>query len=103
MDNLNLYDFKANRQPVGQFRNRHPFIDQNIQLESGDFVFLFSDGFPDQFVGEKGNKYSYRSLRELTIDIYSNKNPIEQLANEFEKWKGSEDQIDDVLLMGFWV
>ena len=92
----------ANKQPIGKFENRKPFTQERIQLEKGDCLYLFTDGFADQFGGPKGKKYMYKNFRDLlekntALALNEQK---KELNNEFEQWHGSLEQIDDVCVMG---
>ena len=84
------------------YSNASDFTNHSVQLNEGDYVFLFSDGFADQFGGDKGKKLKYRPFRDLlisTIDqgLEKQKNI---LAQEFEKWRGNMEQVDDVCVIG---
>jgi serine phosphatase RsbU (regulator of sigma subunit) len=71
-------------------------------VQKGDTIYIFSDGFADQFGGTKGSKYMKYNLKKLLLEICQ-KPMAEQksiLEYEFEKWKGSFNQIDDVTIMG---
>jgi serine phosphatase RsbU (regulator of sigma subunit) len=71
-------------------------------LKKGDSLYLFTDGFADQFGGTKGKKFKYKPLQELLLTA-SEKETNEQekmLDNVLENWKGKLDQVDDILLMG---
>jgi len=92
----------TNKQPVGKFENRKPFNQERIQLEKGDCLYLFTDGFADQFGGPKGKKFMYKKFRDLL-----EKNTLLQLSEQkdelntqFEQWRGSLEQIDDVCVIG---
>lgn len=102
MRNGEIIEFKANKQPIGQFDQAMPFNTTSINLEEGDIIYLFSDGFIDQFGGEKGKKLRAKYLRELLIQGY--KKPMEEqkifLDTFFENWRGTLEQIDDVCLVG---
>ncbi|PCJ27222.1 MAG: hypothetical protein COA97_04455 [Flavobacteriales bacterium] len=78
------------------------YTNHAIQLKEGDCVYLFSDGFADQFGGPKGKKFMYKQLREVLVSL--NKRTMEEqrqiLESVFQNWKGLEEQVDDVLLMG---
>ena len=81
------------------------FTQENIKLHRGDTIYLFSDGFADQFGGEKGKKYKYKPFKQLLINI-QNKSMMEQkkhLSHVFDEWKGDREQIDDVCVIGFKV
>ncbi len=95
-------EIKATRQAVGKIEKPMPFKSNAIQLHSGDQIYLFSDGFADQFGGEKGKKMMKRRFKELLIS--NGKEPMKtqelKLSNYFNAWKGELDQIDDVCVMG---
>ena len=65
-------------------------------------IYLFSDGYPDQFGGKKGKKFMVNQFRQLLLSIH--KKPMEEqkrlLDKTLEDWKGAEDQVDDILVMG---
>jgi serine phosphatase RsbU (regulator of sigma subunit) len=56
--NGGLLEYKADKQPIGRYENRKPFTNHEIELQKGDAIYLFSDGYHDQFGGEKGKKLS---------------------------------------------
>ncbi|HRE97356.1 MAG TPA: SpoIIE family protein phosphatase [Flavobacteriales bacterium] len=73
-----------------------------MQLEKGDTLYLFTDGYADQFGGNYGKKFMYKRLKELLIAI-SNDSPAQQkekLHTNFNTWKGELDQVDDVCFIG---
>lgn len=102
-----LHQIKGDKFPIGVNPGGLPddYNNHVVQLKEGDCVYLFSDGYADQFGGPKGKKFMYRQLREKLLEV--NKLPMphqkEMLLNTFNKWMGKEDQIDDVLLMGIRV
>jgi serine phosphatase RsbU (regulator of sigma subunit) len=95
-------EFKADRQPAGVYRKEKPFTDHTIQLEKGDIFYIFSDGFYSQFGGESSEKMKMSHFKNILTEI--SQLPInrqkEELESKFSVWKGSELQIDDVLVMG---
>jgi serine phosphatase RsbU (regulator of sigma subunit) len=99
-----LHEIKADKFPIGV--NLDGVVDnyQNhtIQLQKGDCVYLFSDGYADQFGGEKGKKFKYNQLKNLFIEIA--KKPVDEqkqiIANAFDVWKGGLEQVDDVVVIG---
>jgi len=97
-----LVEYVATKQPVGQHDNLTKFNTIEIQLEPGDAVYVFSDGFPDQFGGAKGKKYKYSTFRKSLLANFHH--PMETqkqlLENEFNNWKGDLEQIDDVCVIG---
>jgi serine phosphatase RsbU (regulator of sigma subunit) len=102
--NDELIEFKGDKFPVGGYIHDeiNHFTNHKIQLNPGDTLYLFSDGFPDQFGGEKGKKFKYKSFKEsLTL---ANKLPISQqkayLNDTYLTWKGEHEQTDDILIIG---
>jgi len=95
-------EIKANKQPIGNFLNATPFTNHTFKLESGDTVYIFTDGYQDQFGGDKGKKLKASGLKKLLETNYS-KSMDEQkeiISETFEKWRGSLEQIDDVCVIG---
>lgn len=78
------------------------FTTHSIALEKGDLIYIFSDGFADQFGGDKGKKFKYQPFQQLLVK--NNNKGIDQqrmiILNEFETWKGASEQVDDVLIIG---
>ncbi|RLD26039.1 MAG: serine/threonine protein kinase, partial [Bacteroidetes bacterium] len=97
-----LTEFKTDKMPVSIHEVMHPFNGQEINLKPGDTVYIFSDGYADQFGGPLGKKFKYRSLKNLLVSN-SDKDMMEQgllLDQAFERWKGDIEQIDDVVVIG---
>lgn len=99
------FEIRGDRQHVGYSRKSELFETQIIDIQKGDMIYLFSDGYQDQFGGERGKKYMKRRLKELLIRIH--KLPlVEQydiIKLEFHNWKGEHHQVDDVAVMGILV
>ena len=97
-----LLETKANKQPIGKFDNLLPYTTHSFVLEKGDTVYIFSDGYPDQFGGEKGKKYKSGNFKKFLLSIQedSMEKQLTLLIAEFEKWRGSMEQIDDVCVIG---
>ncbi len=74
-----------------------------INLEPGDTFYIFSDGYPDQFGGDKNKKYMTPPFRRYLLSISHEEMPKQKelLDEEFNRWKGEEEQVDDVLVIGF--
>ncbi len=97
-----MNELTANKQPIGRSDNPVPFKTHTIQLAKGDSIYLFTDGFPDQFGGEKGKKFKYRPFQEYLF-VNSSQSMQEQKTNlfqTFETWRGLLEQIDDVCVVG---
>lgn len=96
---------KGDRQPVGSWVMERPFGSQSIQLCPGDMLYLFSDGFADQFGGPMNAKYRTKGLAELLMSVAPR--PVEEqheaVTYAFFDWMGEHEQMDDVSLMGIRV
>ncbi|CAG5076272.1 tetratricopeptide repeat protein [Parvicella tangerina] len=97
-----LLEFKPDKQPIGYSFSSQPFTNQKFQLIESDMVYLFSDGYADQFGGAKNKKYKYKPFKKLlgnlsSMSMEEQKNLIQQ---EFEVWKGEHEQLDDVCIVG---
>ncbi len=100
--NGEILETKANKQPIGKFDNPLSYNTHSFELQKGDIIYIFSDGYVDQFGGEKGKKFKAKAFRKMLLDI-ENKNMDEQrllIDNTFESWKGNLEQIDDVCVIG---
>jgi len=100
--NGEIIETKANKQPIGQFDNPEPYTTHSFDLEQGDSIYVFSDGYVDQFGGEKGKKFKAKAFRELLLSI-QDKSMEEQktiIDEAFESWRGNLEQIDDVCVIG---
>ncbi len=96
---------KASKQPIGKFVAPHPFENHEIELKKGDRMYLFSDGFSDQFGGAKQKKFGSRRMREFLLSLKGT-GMIDQeeiILDTFNDWKGANAQIDDVCLIGIEV
>jgi serine phosphatase RsbU (regulator of sigma subunit) len=99
-----LTEYKADRMPIGIFDLcDKDFVSQDIPVSPGDMIYMFSDGFADQFGGPNNKKFGYSPLKALLTDISALPLPKQkkQLEKQFIDWKGDSEQIDDVLIMGF--
>lgn len=97
-----LIEFRPDRMPVAYYERMERFNELSIKLEPNDTVYLFSDGFTDQFGGKPSKKFGYHSFRNLILSIkhlplYEQKMT---LYRTLEKWKGEEEaQTDDILIL----
>jgi serine phosphatase RsbU (regulator of sigma subunit)/Flp pilus assembly protein TadD len=99
LNGLNLYEFKADRRSIGGYFDAGPFTDQEFDITLGDTLFLFSDGYADQFGGSKNKKIGSRKMREFLLEAAS-KDDLSKLDAQFKNWKAEHDQIDDVTVIG---
>ncbi|MFH1321935.1 MAG: two-component regulator propeller domain-containing protein [Bacteroidota bacterium] len=106
-----LIETKSDRQPIGAYGEEkiHPFTNHKIPLQKGDTIYIFSDGYVDQFGGERGKKFMSKRFKQLFLDIQkmSMEDQKEHLDKTIEEWRtnpgspGREhDQIDDILVVG---
>lgn len=103
MRNGELIEFGGDKQAVGiGEKNAAPFRQQEFVLEPNDVIYTFTDGYADQFGGEKGKKYKYGKLKTLLKDIHSldTQKQKDCLQKEFNSWRGNLEQVDDVLMIG---
>jgi tetratricopeptide (TPR) repeat protein len=101
--NGTLTEFAPDKMPVGKHDQQHfPFTQHQVNLQNGDLIYIFTDGYSDQFGGPKGKKFKHTKLKELLLQ-HSNlplKEQHHQLVRSFEQWKGNLEQIDDVCMIG---
>lgn len=100
-----LREFKAIKNPIGQYPRLKPFETEEFQAEHGDYIYMFSDGFADQFNGETGKKVTYGRLKNLLTDInIESDNPKiqkQKLLDFITTWRGNFVQMDDILIGGY--
>lgn len=98
-----LTELKADRMPISiHWKMEEKFTNQAIQILEGDTVYMFSDGFADQFGGPEGKKFKYKPLKDLLLSIQdqSMEEQNDILEDNFDEWRGTLPQVDDVILMG---
>ncbi len=95
-------EIKADSQPVGKFDHVKPYTTHSVELEPGDQIYLFSDGFSDQFGGEKGKKFKSANLKKLLLSIRYEEMEVQKqmLTNNLVEWMGHLEQVDDVCVIG---
>jgi tetratricopeptide (TPR) repeat protein len=105
LQNNELKEIRPDKQPIGIYDKVKPFTTHNIKLNQGDTVYLFSDGYADQFGGDKGKKFKYRQIQTKILEFATSslKEQGNILHNTFEEWKGMLEQVDDVLMIGIRV
>lgn len=99
-------EIKGDRFSVGLDKERsshEDFTNHEIDLRDNDVFYIFSDGFADQFGGKEGKKYKYRRFRYLLLNVHKLPMPEQKkrIEEAFENWKGTYDQVDDVMVIGF--
>lgn len=93
------------KQPIGLYAAAKKYTNHTIKLNKGDSIYLFSDGFVDQFGGNNGKKFKYSRFRDLIKSSQSEsmKEQGRLIESEFNKWKGDLEQLDDVCVIGIRV
>ena len=104
--NQDIISFKADRMPIGiHIIEKDSFTNHECDLMKGDTIYIFTDGYIDQFGGDGKRKFKMAPFRDLLISM-NDKSMKEQeriLEDEFLQWKGDHEQIDDILVMGIKV
>ncbi|MCE3228731.1 MAG: rsbU 7 [Bacteroidetes bacterium] len=98
-----LLELKPDRMPVGKHsKDNVPFSEQVFELQAGDVVYTLTDGFCDQFGGPKQKKFTYKKLKEILLQIATNETKAQKvyLKKTFDDWRGTLEQVDDVLIIG---
>ncbi len=103
-DNNTMLELKADKMSIGYNYNKsNRFNDKKVNLKEGDMIYMFSDGFSDQFGGEKSNKYKLGRFRKLLANNSTLQNSTEQydvIMTELYNWKKDNEQIDDIIILG---
>ncbi|MBA3901580.1 MAG: SpoIIE family protein phosphatase, partial [Bacteroidetes bacterium] len=97
-----LQEIKPDKQPIGKYAAIKPFTSHSIQLKKNQCLYIFTDGFVDQFGGTQGKKFKTTNFKKLLISIQdqSMDKQKEILNSAFENWKGHLEQVDDVCVIG---
>jgi serine phosphatase RsbU (regulator of sigma subunit) len=97
-----LIEIKPDKQPIGKYAENKPFTTHSMELQKGDILYIFTDGYADQFGGEQGKKFKSATFKKLLISLFDQ--PMDKQKKEieenFENWKGSIEQVDDVCVIG---
>ncbi|MFT4600370.1 MAG: ligand-binding sensor domain-containing protein [Arenicella sp.] len=92
----------ADKQPIGRYVAEKDFTEHSIQLKKGDCIYVFTDGYMDQFGGPKGKKFKYSAFRNMIIEIHDK--PMEEqeahINKVFNQWMGRLEQLDDICVIG---
>jgi tetratricopeptide (TPR) repeat protein len=101
--NGEVVNYEGDRMPIGvHMYDEESFSNHEIQIEKADKLYMFSDGFMDQFGGKKGRKLMSKNFKQLILDTskFDLKRQKTELESFFEKWRGENKQIDDVVVIG---
>ena len=99
---MELYEVKPDKMPIAIYERMDKFTNHKIQLQEGDQLYLFSDGFADQFGGEKGKKFKYKPFKQLLLQNAGKPMPEQKaiLEKTFDEWVRGYEQVDDVTVVG---
>lgn len=98
-----IEEIKPTKHAIGGYTKENQFFSKHqLQLNSGDTIYIFSDGYPDLMGGEKGKKLKIGNFKKILIDIQkkSMQEQKEFLRNFARTWRNEEEQVDDILVMG---
>lgn len=101
------HEIKGDSFPVGAFYggNKGKFTNHEVDVKKGDVVYVYSDGYADQFGGEKGSKFMTKHFRQLLIEIHNQ--PMDKqkeiLDSKLHEWMGINEQVDDITIVGIKV
>jgi serine phosphatase RsbU (regulator of sigma subunit) len=98
-----VLQFAPDKNAIGSFDlDGRSFTDHRIRLQAGDMVYVFSDGYADQFGGPKGKKFLYRRFRELLVEVSAlpTDEQRDRINAGFNAWRGAHEQVDDILVIG---
>lgn len=100
--NGEIIELKPDKQPIGQFVHAQPFTLQSFDLIPGDCIYLYTDGYVDQFGGDKMKKFKSKPFRNMLSEIAdkSMKDQYQIIQSTFDNWKAEVDQVDDVCVFG---
>ena len=103
--NNEIIQYKPDKMPIGLYHKEKPYTCNTIQLQKNDIVYMYSDGYTDQFGGSDNRKLTSNRFKEVLLKIHTKtlENQKEILAEFFNKWKIDNNQTDDVIVLGFKV
>ncbi len=102
LSDIGLYELKGDKMPIAIYPEMRDFTNHEFSLQKGDCVYLFTDGYADQFGGTKGRKFMYKQFKHV-LESNCDKPMLLQgeiLELTFNDWKGRTEQIDDVTIIG---
>ena len=107
MRGTELTEYKAVKNPIAIYPRMKSFQDCEIEVQHGDYIYMFTDGFQDQLSNDGKGKFTSRRLRDLLVDINSKTKVASEQAQllnvAFDEWRGSRNQLDDILIGGYCI
>lgn len=103
--NNHLIELEHDKMPVGYGERTQEFKKYTVELNKGDIIYLYTDGYADQFGGPRGKKFKYKQLNDLLLSINNSgmNDQLKMLTQSFNDWKGNIEQVDDVCVIGIKV
>ena len=97
-----VIEIKPNKQPIGKFDNVQPFTNHKIDIQKGDTIYLFTDGYADQFGGPRGKKLGKTKFKEIVLAMQhlSMDEQRKHLLDFHLTWRGTQEQVDDICVIG---
>lgn len=101
-DTKEIEEIKPDKQTIAKVEYPKPFTTHQLRVNKGDIIYLFTDGFKDQFGGNKGKKFKASNLKKLLLSIHHEPMDIQKtrIQQSFDNWKGELEQVDDVCIIG---
>ncbi len=95
-------EIKANKQPIGKFIHHKPFTNHEVKVNKGDCLYVFTDGFADQFGGARGKKFKDKPFKDFLLSVSKEVMEVQgiRIEQKFLDWKGDFEQVDDICLIG---
>ncbi|HWY11416.1 MAG TPA: two-component regulator propeller domain-containing protein [Bacteroidia bacterium] len=102
IQNNKLMEVGPDKQPIGKYDKETTFSVHTVELKKGDSVYLFTDGYADQFGGPNGKKFKYKNFKELLLAVNNLEMAAQKIKIEkaLDEWKNNLEQVDDILLIG---
>lgn len=97
-----IHQLECDKMPVGKGEKSDEFSLYSMDISKGDTIYLYTDGYADQFGGDKGKKFKYKPLNDMILSINHEtlNSQKETIQLSFNDWKGNLEQVDDVLIVG---
>lgn len=97
-----LFELKGDKQPIGTHWEETPFRTTSVKLLEEDAIYMFSDGYIDQFGGENRKKFKSMNFKKLLLSVQkeSMENQRQTLEDTFDQWRGPYEQLDDIIVLG---
>lgn len=102
ISNSSMIEYKGDRNPIGLHSINNKYTNHKINIEEDNCIYLYSDGYHDQFGGELNRKFMFKNFKELLSEIHLEDMETQKknISAKFEKWQGNNEQTDDILIIG---